>query len=126
MTVKSLSQMMKPGVVGANGDCDTCGPGGSTPVVTRVATQNLAKLNKAAAKPAQAPAPIGRPIQEAAKALAVAVNASDEEEEQKKNKGGRPRLEPVNPNLPRMENPPAPPEKKPSPLSANKKEGENG
>lgn len=54
--VKSLSNMMNPGTVLAGGDCETCGKGGDAPkVVTRVAMQNIEKLNTPVQKVAAAP-----------------------------------------------------------------------
>lgn len=54
--VKSLSNMMKNGTVLAGGDCETCGKGGDTPkVVTRVAMQNIEKLNTPVQKVAASP-----------------------------------------------------------------------
>lgn len=53
--VKSLSNMMNPGTVLAGGDCETCGKGGDAPkVVTRVAMQNIEKLNTPVQKVAAA------------------------------------------------------------------------
>lgn len=46
MTVRSLSQMFKPGTIGASADCDTCGDKGGKPTVTRVALENMAKINR--------------------------------------------------------------------------------
>lgn len=55
-TVKSLSQMMLPGIVGANGDCETCGPSSTTSVVTRpIAKANLEKINAGVKKADAAP-----------------------------------------------------------------------
>lgn len=124
MPVTNLSQMMNPGVVGTTGDCATCGQSGFPPTVTRVAIENMAKLNTPVSKAVEPPAPIAQPVQalEVAKALAVAVGI---EEEVTKNKGGRPRIERAdvsNPNIPSYENPPAPPEKKPNLPTPNKPE----
>ena len=115
---------MNPGVVGATGDCATCGQSGLPATVTRVAIENMEKLNTPVQKAVEKPVPVSQPIQapEIAKALAVAVGI---EEEVTKNKGGRPRIERAdvsNPNLPSYENPPAPPEKKPNLLTPNKPE----
>lgn len=46
MEVKSLSQMFKPGTIGASADCDTCGDKVRKPTVTRVAIANLEKINR--------------------------------------------------------------------------------
>lgn len=45
--------MFVPGTIGATADCDTCGDKG-TPTVTRIATQNMEKLNNPI-KPAKLP-----------------------------------------------------------------------
>ena len=55
-TVKSLSEMMKPDVVGTSGGCETCGNDKPTQV-TRIAVETLAKLE------AKKPAPETQPVQ---------------------------------------------------------------
>lgn len=91
MSVKSLSQMMNPGVVGATGDCATCGPSGFPATVTRVAIANMEKLNTPVQKAVEQPVPVAQPMQ--APAMAARI-----EEEEPKNRGGRPRL--LTPNKP--------------------------
>ena len=54
-TVKSISEMMRPGLINKGGDCETCGPKSMPAVVTRVATENLAKINKSVKKAAAPP-----------------------------------------------------------------------
>lgn len=56
MTVRSLSEMMRPDVVGSAAGCETCGNNDVKTTVTRVAVENLAKINKpkALAQPATA------------------------------------------------------------------------
>lgn len=74
MKVKSLSQMMKPGHIGSDGGCETCGDSPNV-TVTRVATANLNKLNKLAQKP---------------DVVTVAIEANEEP----KKRGGRPKSQP--------------------------------
>jgi len=90
MTVKSLYQMMRPGMVGSSGDCETCGPSDNKPTVTRVAIGNLAKLARSIPKPA--PIPASQPIVFASKVVALASNADNENPQ--KNKGGRLKAQP--------------------------------
>ena len=110
MPVKNLSQMMNPGMIRTTGDCATCGPSGFPPTVTRVAIENMAKLNTPVSKAVEPPVPVSQPVQavkpvevlspiklkETDKSFAMLVGG--EEEEEPKNKGGRPRL--LTPNKP--------------------------
>lgn len=59
MTVKSLSEIMKPDTVGSTAGCETCGNDTKT-TVTRVALETLEKLS------GKKPAPTAQPVQVAA------------------------------------------------------------